>query len=318
MTNTATIPVKTLSTDKFRDPDVTLTGEPRARVHLNKLETLWFCTGTLCNLTCTHCYIESSPSNDRLVYISAAEVAAYLDEIGQEDYGTRTIAFTGGEPFMNPDMIAMLDDVLTRGFDALVLTNAMRPMMKVSDGLLALQQQYPGQLTIRVSIDHYSKDVHEQERGARSWDPAIKGLHWLTSNGFTVDIAGRLFSGESDAQMRAGYQRLFAAEAIDLDPFDQDVLVLFPEMDETLDVPEISVGCWDKLGVSPDAQMCASSRMVIKRKGAEKPVVVPCTLLPYQPEFELGHSLAESFQEVPLNHPHCARFCVLGGASCSG
>ena len=58
--------------------------------------------------------------------------------------------------------------------------------------------------------------------------------------------------------------------------------------------------------------------MVVKRKGAARPVVVACTLLPYDPRFELGETLAEAEGEVALNHPHCAKFCVLGGASCSG
>lgn len=313
-----TIPVKTLNTEKFRDSYVTLSGEPRATVGLKRLDTLWFLTGTLCNLTCENCYIESSPSNDRLVYLSLAEVASYLDEIEQEQLGTGTIAFTGGEPFMNPDLIPILEDCLTRGFEVLVLTNAMRPMMKLSGAFLALQQRFPQKITVRVSIDHYTREVHEQERGPRSWEPAVKGLHWLVSEGFTVDIAGRLFSGETDAQMRDGYAQFFAQQGIALNAHDPATLVLFPEMDESQDVPEISTGCWSKLDVSPDAQMCATSRMVIKRKGEAKPVVVPCTLLPYQPDFELGHSLKDSFQEVPLNHPHCARFCVLGGASCSG
>jgi hypothetical protein len=43
-----------------------------------------------------------------------------------------------------------------------------------------------------------------------------------------------------------------------------------------------------------------------------------CTLLPYDPAFELGRDLSEAMGEVKLNHPHCARFCVLGGAACSG
>jgi len=88
-------------------------------------------------------------------------------------------------------------------------------------------------------------------------------------------------------------------------------------MDATKDVPEITTACWDILGVSPDAMMCASSRMVVKRKGASHPTVVPCTLLPYDPQFELGRTLREASGSVPLNHPHCARFCVLGGGSCS-
>ena len=93
--------------------------------------------------------------------------------------------------------------------------------------------------------------------------------------------------------------------------------VLFPEMDERIEVPEITTACWGILDKSPDAIMCASSRMVIKRKGAEKPTVLACTLLPYAPEFELGSTLEEAERDVALNHPHCAKFCVLGGASCS-
>ncbi len=308
----------TLDPLKFRDPERTAQGERRARVHLNKLETLWINTGTLCNLTCRNCYIESSPSNDRLVYITHAELCAYLDEIERDKFGTRTIGFTGGEPFMNPDMVAMLDEVLSRGFEALVLTNAMKPMMKTSAALLDVQKRLGKRLTIRVSLDHYSRDLHELERGPKAWKPALEGLRWLSGNGFKIDIAGRLFSGEPEARMRAGYARLFERESINLDAFDGAHLVLFPEMDERVDVPEITESCWDILGVSPDAMMCASSRMVVKRKGAERPVIVPCTLLPYAPEFELGHTLAEAFGEVRLNHPHCARFCVLGGASCGG
>ena len=75
---------------KFQDPFITAGGERRAHVALRALETLWFNTGTLCNLTCGHCYIESSPKNDRLVYLTAAEVAEYLDEIGISGLPTTT------------------------------------------------------------------------------------------------------------------------------------------------------------------------------------------------------------------------------------
>src|SRR5579863_1626849 len=115
---------------KFRDPFVTAKGEARAQVTLRALETLWFNTGTLCNLTCRNCYIESSPRNDRLVYLSAAAVSTYLDEIERDGLGTEEIGFTGGEPFMNPQFLAMIEDSLSRGFQVLVLTNAMRAMMK--------------------------------------------------------------------------------------------------------------------------------------------------------------------------------------------
>src|SRR5690606_13201461 len=93
---------------------------------------------------------------------------------------------------------------------------------------------------------------------------------------------------ESEAELRAGYQQLFTDLGLALDAQDPAQLVLFPEMDAAADVPEITEACWGILGKSPRDVMCASSRMVVKRKGAEKPVVVACTLLPYQPAFELG------------------------------
>jgi uncharacterized Fe-S cluster-containing radical SAM superfamily protein len=302
---------------KFRDPRVTAGGEPRAWVGLQRLRTLWFNTGTLCNLTCRNCYIESSPKNDRLAYLSAAEVARYLDEIEEHRLATEEIGFTGGEPFMNPEFAAMLREALGRGFRVLVLTNAMRPMMKMQARLLALNARFAGHLAIRVSLDHYGQAWHERERGPRSWAPTLAGLVWLCRNGFAVRVAGRRFSGEPDAALRAGYARLFRAHALPLDAFDPEQLVLFPEMDPTRDVPEITTACWGILGLSPDAVMCAASRMVVKRKGAARPAVVACTLLPYDEQFELGESLREARRAVPLNHPHCARFCVLGGGSCS-
>ena len=303
---------------KFRDPETTAKGEKRAEVILARLDTLWFNTGTLCNLTCSNCYIDSSPTNDALIYLSAAEVAAYLDEIAALGWPVREIGFTGGEPFMNPDIAAMLEDALGRGFEVLVLTNAMKPMQRHKATLLALKDRYGARLTLRVSVDHYSPTLHELERGSRSWAPMHDGLAWLAANGFSLAVAGRTVWKESDDKLRDGYQRLFRELGLVLDAKDPSRLVLFPEMDATLDVPEITTACWGILDVHPDAMMCASSRMVVKRKGAARPAVVACTLLPYDPQFELGASLADAAGAVKLNHPHCARFCVLGGASCSG
>ncbi|MGB7317421.1 MAG: radical SAM protein, partial [Planktotalea sp.] len=119
--------VQTLPAEKFSDPFVTHKGEKRASVALSNAQTLWFNTGTLCNIECANCYILSSPKNDALVYITAAEVRDYLDQLEQRKWGVREIAFTGGEPFMNPEMIEMTRASLERGYDVLILTNAMRP-----------------------------------------------------------------------------------------------------------------------------------------------------------------------------------------------
>jgi uncharacterized Fe-S cluster-containing radical SAM superfamily protein len=278
---------------------------------------LWINTGTLCNLTCEHCYIESSPSNDRLVYIRRDEVREYLDEIATLELATTEIGFTGGEPFMNPDIIGMLDDCLAAGYTALVLTNAMRPMMKCGEQLVRLNALYPGALTIRVSVDHFEQRLHEEERGPRSWAPTIAGLRWLSDAGLRIHVAGRRRWSEAEDELRSGFQDLFHTHGIDLNAADPSQLVLFPEMDATADVAEITTDCWDLLGVRPEDQMCATSRMVVKHRGDPTPQVVACTLIPFADEFSFGPRLADSLEAVALNHPHCARFCVLGGGSCS-
>jgi hypothetical protein len=302
---------------KFRDPFFTAKGETRATVALRALETLWFNTGTLCNLTCRNCYIESSPRNDRLAYLTAAEVTTYLDEIARDRLPTKLIGFTGGEPFMNPDIIAMLNDVLSRGLDVLVLTNAMKPLRKLRPEMLALRHRYGDKLTIRVSLDHHDSAIHEQERGHRSWAPALDGLIWLARNGFKLDVAGRRFTGETEQSIRNGFAALFARHDIPVDAQDPVHLMLFPEMEPERDVPEITTACWGILHKSPDDVMCAGARMVVKRKAASAPVVLACTLLAYDPRFEMGTTLAEASAPVSLNHSFCASFCVLGGASCS-
>ncbi len=304
---------------KFEDPYTTAKGETRASVELRNPETLWFNTGTLCNIECLNCYIESSPTNDRLVYITTAEVEEYLDQLVERDWNVREIAFTGGEPFMNPDMIDIIRASLARGYDVLILTNAMRPMMrkKMQQGLLELNAAYPGKLTLRISVDHWSEELHNKERGKGSFALMIKGMEWLRDHGFTMAVAGRTVWGETEAASRDGYAALYAKHNFKIDAYNPGITVLFPEMDETVDVPEITTACWGILNKSPDAVMCASSRMVVKRKGAKKPAVLACTLLPYSEEFELGTTLEEAEGSVQLNHPHCAKFCVLGGASCS-
>lgn len=304
---------------KFEHPEITAKGEERASVALSNPETLWFNTGTLCNIECANCYIFSSPTNDQLVYLTTAEVNDYLGQLETRNWGVREIGFTGGEPFMNPDMVEMARAALTRGYEVLILTNAMRPMMRksVQAGIKDLVETYRDKLTFRISVDHYAADYHDKERGEGSFEKTLQGMRWLRDIGARMTVAGRTVWGENEADSRAGYAAFYQHEDFKIDAQNPGETVLFPEMDETADVPEITTACWGILNKAPTEVMCSSSRMVVKRKGAERPAVLACTLLPYEAEFELGPTLEDAECEVRLNHPHCAKFCVLGGASCS-
>lgn len=311
---------------KFADPDWTAKGDARAKVALDRIDTLWINTGTLCNITCRNCYIDSSPTNDRLAYITAAEVQPFLDE--GKLLGTREIGFTGGEPFMNPEFPDMLAAALVAGFESLVLTNAMQPMQRrsVAELLLAIAATHAERLTLRVSLDHSTKERHDDVRGPDAWDRAIAGIDWLSHNGVRIALAGRMCWNESEAAARQGYADLIARHGWSIDADNAKALVLFPEMESGYDGPEITTACWGILKKSPSSLMCAHSRMVVRRKDGAHPVVLPCTLLPYDPAFEMGATLVEASNAdggmfdkgaVKLCHRHCAKFCVLGGGSCS-
>lgn len=291
---------------KWADAAVTAQGQARAVVRPEALKTLWVNTGTRCNIECANCYIESSPRNARFEYLRLAEFLPFLRE--GRAMGAREVGFTGGEPFMNPDLLAMAAAALERGLSVLVLTNAMAPMMNRREELKALLPRHGDALRLRVSLDHHTAALHDAERGRGSFEKALAGLRWLLDAGFRVSVAGRSFVDEDPAAAREGYRRAVGREV---------ELTVFPEMDAPGDLPEITTECWGILGKSPGSVMCASSRMLVKREGADAPAVLACTLIPYDGRFELGRTLAESWRPVSLQHPRCASFCVLGGASCS-
>lgn len=304
---------------KFHDPAVTADGSPRATVSLAGLRTLWVNTGTLCNITCANCYIDSSPENDALVYFRPADLARYLDEAAELGHPLEEVGFTGGEPFMNPQILEMLRLALGAGHRVLVLTNAMRPMMRpgMRAELEALHRDFPGRLTLRVSLDHPDPAIHDGERGAGTWDITLRGMRWIRDAGIPMHVAGRSLAAETEAETRDAFARLFAEEGFPIDAGNPAQTVIFPEMDLAVEVPEITTACWGILHKEPTSVMCSDARMVVRRKGADGPAVLACTLLAYDPRFELGATLAQAAGPVALNHPHCAKFCVLGGASCS-
>lgn len=310
-------PVPPASPPRFADRTRTASGEPHAVVALAQLTTLWFNTGTLCNIACAGCYIESTPHNDRLVYLARAAFDRMLDEAKAAHPELAEIGFTGGEPFMNPDVPGMIEAALEGGFRVLVLTNAMRPMQRHQATLARLHARFGDRLALRVSLDGHDSKAHEQIRGRGSFAPAIAGLGWLARHGFAVTVAARFTGEEPEAECRAGFAALFRKIGLERDPADPAHLVLFPELTQSQVPPEVSQTCWQALSSRGRSVMCATSRMVVHRKGEPSPRVVACTLHPYTAEFDLGGTLAEARKSVTLDHPHCARFCVFGQASCS-
>ncbi len=304
-----------LNNKTFLNKKFTLEGKARAFVKLEKLDTLWFNTGTLCNLKCKGCYIESSPTNNSLKYIKFKNFKDYINEVLEYKMNTKTIGFTGGEPFMNPDIIDMLRLSLKSGFKVLVLSNGLRPIEINFKRLIKLPNLK--NLTVRISIDHYEKCLHEKIRGNNTWNKLLNNIKWLYKNNFNITFASRLERNETEKEKRLGFDKLFKDLNLSIDANNKNFLVLFPPMNKNLPATEISQECWGVLKKDPNTIMCSSSRMIVHKKEDANTKVLACTLITKHKDFELGKELRNSKKFVYLNHPYCSQFCVLGNSSCS-
>lgn len=299
---------------KFSNKEVTLDGSERAFVVLEELKTIWLNTGTVCNLSCSNCYIESTPKNDRLAFLTLDDVKKVMTEIKSENYPVQLIGITGGEPFINKDIISIITEVLKNQLEILILTNGFNVIDRHKDNLLKIKEEFNEKLHIRVSLDHYTLAIHENERGKNTFAKTLTNIKWLGDHNFNLSIAGRSLKDEATQNAKNSYMSLFENNQILV---DSSKIVIFPEMDLNREVPEITTACWDILKKTPEMQMCSSERMVVKRKGEQEITILPCTLIAYDDSFDLGHSLKASEKKVYLNHKFCAQFCVLGGGSCS-
>ncbi|MEK6234624.1 MAG: radical SAM protein, partial [Planctomycetales bacterium] len=127
---------------------------PPPLVGLSHLDDLWFqAGGTLCNFTCRHCFISCSPHNDSFGFLSFEQVRRALEDSVR--LGVKEYYFTGGEPFMNPDMVPILVETLKHG-PATVLTNGTVFKNEWLDTLQQADQDSVYSLEFRVSIDGFS------------------------------------------------------------------------------------------------------------------------------------------------------------------
>ena len=284
-------------------PAPTLT--PRA------LDTLWFqVAGTICNIECTHCFISCSPRNHSHEMMSLADVQARLDEA--RALGVREYYFTGGEPFMNRDMLPILAATLQQG-PATVLTNGMLLRPEVCRQLRELFDASDYSLDLRVSLDGFDRQSHDAIRGKGVWDRVMIGLRNLADAGLnpviTVTTAAEGVAGAEGRTRFLELIRTFGFERPRL-----KVLSLFrigAEEQRTRAYED-----WERLtGLAltdddADKLQCSSCRMATS-KG-----VYVCPILIEEPEARMGDTLAETLRAFPLKYGAC-HTCWVDGVTCT-
>ncbi|MBF0245854.1 MAG: radical SAM protein, partial [Planctomycetes bacterium] len=111
---------------------------PRGYIQPEKLDELWFHTGTRCNLRCPFCFEGSSPQANRVQELNLEDVKPIIDEA--LTLGVERFSFTGGEPMVVEQIIEILNYALSFK-PCLVLTNATLPLLKLMDKLAALTEK---------------------------------------------------------------------------------------------------------------------------------------------------------------------------------
>ncbi|MDX1643621.1 MAG: radical SAM protein [Thermoanaerobaculia bacterium] len=291
--------------------------EPRApgaesppRVELRSLDTLWFQVGgTVCNLACTHCFVSCSPTNHTHELMSLAEIRPYLEEAAE--LGVKEYYFTGGEPFLNPEMEAILEATLEVG-PATVLTNGLLLDPERCARLADLTREADYSLDFRVSMDGYDAASNDPIRGEGTFEKIVGGIVNLHQAGLNPVITVTEVH-EANASIE-GRERFFALLAdLGLERPRLKILPLFKIGAEA--ERGGAYESWQRLRSSDaidedwEHLQCSSCRMVTDQG------VWVCPILVNEPEGKMGESLADTLDSFPLDHPACWT-CHVYGVSC--
>jgi MoaA/NifB/PqqE/SkfB family radical SAM enzyme len=290
------------------DPPARATGwiQPHA------LDELWIHTGTACNLDCPFCLEGSKPGDNRLQRVTLADVRPLLDEA--VSLNVRQFSFTGGEPFVVKDMVAILEYAANLR-PCLVLTNGTAPVVRRMTQIRKLAgTAHP--IAFRVSLDDADEGRHDAGRGAGNFRLALQGLRALHKAGFSISIARQMQAGRDQAEVDREFRQLLAAEGLP----DDLRIVSFPDFGtpgENRTVPHITEDCMTRhqTETSRRAFMCAFSKMAVKQRGRMR--IYACTLVDDDARFDQGGSLAGATGARVLLQHHRCHSCFKYGSSCS-
>lgn len=278
---------------------------------LTSLDTLWFqVAGTLCNLRCHHCFISCSPENHTLGMMKFEPFKQKLDESLR--YGVKEYYFTGGEPFINPDIFKMIEATLAVG-PLTILTNGTRFTEEKISRLAKLRDASEYSLELRVSIDGFSPETNDPIRGEGTFEMAISGVELLVRHGFLPIITSmRSWAIQDDQEFLAE----FKARLLEIG-YTRPRMKLLPSL--KIGQEALRDHGYKKneflteemmVGFDVEQLLCHNSR-VVSSTG-----VHVCPILVDQPAARLGETLEDAMHGYTLRHQACTT-CYWFGAICS-
>jgi MoaA/NifB/PqqE/SkfB family radical SAM enzyme len=270
------------------------------------LDALWIqLTGTWCNLECSHCLNASGPRDPWLKPLAPAVVRVAI--AAAERLGVREIYFTGGEPFLHAEAIALIGESLAVAATT-VLTNGTLVDDATAEALGELAAAARYSLEVRVSLDDPDRARNDAIRGRGSFDRALRAIRRLEGRGLLPILTATEVDPAPIGETRYDRLRHLLLEAGVRKPRVK-MLPLLPVGRMAghgggMVTPEMLQG------IEPARLQCSDSRAVAAGG------IYACPILAGLPEARVpASSLAEALTPTPLSHPACL-VCWQTGASC--
>jgi len=280
-------------------------------LELSQLDHLWFqVAGTLCNLTCHHCFISCSPKNDSFGFLGLEEVKRRLEE--SVALGVKEYYFTGGEPFLNRDMVPILMETLRYG-PATVLTNGTVLKDPWLHALAEAERASRYSLEFRVSIDGFSAETNDPIRGVGTFQRALRGIQQLVEHGFLPIITATRTWPDSEEEQIVGQFVAMLKEA----GYARPRLKILPSLQMGAEqerthgyrpTERVTQAMFEEFDATQ--LVCEHSRVVTDRG------VYVCPILIDSADARLGDTLADADRPYALGHGACYT-CYQYGAICS-
>jgi len=295
------------------------------------LEDLWVMQGSICDLRCKHCYTASSPRNHRLEQIHFGELRPHLEDAAR--FGVQRIYFTGGEVFVNEDVLAgraLRNEEFLRSLafaleiaPVEILTNGRRYIRNHFDALLELRARHGDRLRLRITLESPEAAAHDAIRGKGTFAQTLETIRCLGAMGFVPVITAErpLLALDADEEIRQAYRNLMGGMKVEVNLIE-NMLEAGHELERlsaqgAAPRPEVFItkNCFSILVRPPESLMCHFSRCIQKIDGELR--YYPCAVIYDDKRFELGGTLAESLRRVYLAHKNCYDYCMRGrGATC--
>jgi molybdenum cofactor biosynthesis enzyme MoaA len=280
-------------------------------VPLTHLDDLWFQVGgTVCNLECRHCFISCSPHNHTFGFLRLEQVQHCLEQ--SVPLGVKEYYFTGGEPFLNQDLVAMLELTLRYG-PATVLTNGTVLKDEWLQRLRRAEADSRYSLEFRVSLDGFTAADNDSVRGEGTFVRTLAGIRRLTAHGFLPIVTiTRTRDDQDEGELAAGFVKLLRQQG-----YDRPRLKILPTLRIGAEAQR-QRGYYAQERVTPEMMegydanqlLCSHSRIVTDRG------IFVCPILIEAADARLGDTLAEALSPCSLRH-HACYTCYQYGALCA-